>query len=174
MPLSDFQRSEFSYEGVERTLYSRGVGPGVVIIHEVPGITPEVAQFGRRVAAAGFRAVLPVLFGTPGKPMTASYAMGQIARACISREFHVLESCGSSPITVWLRALCRQVHAECGGPGVGAVGMCLTGNFALSLMVDESVMAPVLTPVDHRIGIMVSSSAMPCRRSVASSEGSSF
>ena len=104
-----------------------------------------MAAFGRRVADEGFTAVLPHLFGTPGKSLSATYALGQMARACISREFLVLAQRGSSPITNWLRALCRQVHGECGGPGVGAVGMCLTGNFALSLMLDEAVMAPVLS-----------------------------
>lgn len=145
MPLTGFDASNFTHEGVERPVYRRGTGPGVVIIHEVPGITPEVAGFGRRVADEGFTAVLPKLFGTPGKPLSAAYALGEIARACISREFHVLATRRSSPITNWLRALCRRVHSECGGAGVGAVGMCLTGNFALSLMVDEAVMAPVLS-----------------------------
>jgi dienelactone hydrolase len=145
VPLTGFDASNFTHEGVERPVYRRGTGPGVVIIHEVPGITPEVAGFGRRVADEGFTAVLPKLFGTPGKPLSAAYALGEIARACISREFHVLATRRSSPITNWLRALCRRVHSECGGAGVGAVGMCLTGNFALSLMVDEAVMAPVLS-----------------------------
>jgi dienelactone hydrolase len=114
-------------------------------MHEIPGITPEVAGFGRRVADAGFTAVLPCMFGTPGKEFSNSYVLGQMVQACISREFHVLARNGSSPIVDWLRALCREVHAELGGPGVGAVGMCLTGNFALSLMLDESVLAPVLS-----------------------------
>jgi dienelactone hydrolase len=114
-------------------------------MHEIPGITPEVARFGGWVADAGFTAVLPNLFGTPGKPFSASYVAGQMLRACVSREFYVLAKGESSPITDWLRALCRHAHAECGGPGVGAIGMCLTGNFALSLMVDDAVMAPVLS-----------------------------
>jgi dienelactone hydrolase len=126
-------------------VYRRGSGPGVVVMHEIPGITPQVADFGRRVAEAGLTAVLPVMFGTPGKPLSAGYIAEQILRCCISREFTVLALGQSSPITEWLRALCRQVHAECGGPGVGAIGMCLTGGFALSLMVDPSVMAPVLS-----------------------------
>jgi dienelactone hydrolase len=145
MSLKGFEQSAFTFEEVTRSVYRRGSGPGVVIAHEIPGITPEVAAFGRRVANEGFTAVLPHLFGTPGKPLSAPYALGQMARACISREFLVLARRGSSPITNWLRALCRRVHGECGGPGVGAVGMCLTGNFALSLMVDEAVMAPVLS-----------------------------
>lgn len=126
-------------------MYRRGEGPAVVIMHEIPGITPQVAEFARRVAEAGFTAYLPHMFGTPGKPISTLYLAGELARACISREFSVLARGEASPITNWLRALCRRAHADCGGPGVGAVGMCLTGNFALALMVDETVMAPVLS-----------------------------
>ena len=144
-PLAGFSHAPFSHQGAERTVYRRGEGPGVVVMHEVPGITPEVARFARIVADDGFRVYLPHLFGTPDKPLSPGYALGQIARACVSREFSVLARGASSPITDWLRALCRHAHAECGGPGVGAIGMCLTGNFALALMVDECVMAPVLS-----------------------------
>jgi dienelactone hydrolase len=153
MTLSGFEASTFSHGGVTRPVYRRGEGPGVVIVHEIPGIIPEVASFGRRVADEGFTAVLPSLFGTPGKEFSGAYVAGQMARACISREFHVLARRGSSPITEYLRALARQVHQECGGPGVGALGMCLTGNFALSMMLDESVMAPVLSQPSLPFGV---------------------
>jgi dienelactone hydrolase len=145
MALEGFQRFTFAHDGESKPVYRRGAGPGVVIVHEVPGITPPVEAFANRVADAGFTVYLPHLFGTPGRPLSAGYAIGQMARVCISQEFHVLAAGSSSPITAWLRALCRRAHAECGGPGVGAIGMCLTGNFALALMVDESVMAPVLS-----------------------------
>jgi dienelactone hydrolase len=145
MQLEGFEQEAFNYAGDRRVVFRRGVGPGVVIMHEIPGITPEVADFARRVSDAGLTAFLPWMFGTPGKSISAGYVMGQVARLCVSREFHLLARRRSSPITEWLRALCRHVHSECGGPGVGALGMCLTGGFALSLMVDESVMAPVLS-----------------------------
>ncbi len=144
-PLEGFTSAPFDHGGAERTVYRRGDGPGVVVMHEIPGITPEVARFARIVADDGFRVYLPHLFGTPDKPLSTGYLVGQMARACVSREFSVLARRASSPITDWLRALCRHAHAECGGPGVGAIGMCLTGNFALALMVDECVMAPVLS-----------------------------
>jgi dienelactone hydrolase len=145
MSLPGFVASTFAFEGVQKTVYRRGEGPGVVIMPEIPGITPQVAAFAERVAAAGFTVFVASLFGTPGKPMTAPYATWEVARACVSREFSVLAADASSPVVDWLRALCRQVHAELGGPGVGAVGMCLTGNFALALMVDPCVAAPVLS-----------------------------
>ena len=143
--LPGFTASPFTHEETTRTIFRRGAGPGVVIMTEIPGITPQVMRFAERVAAEGFTVFLPDLFGTPGKPMTIGYAVGQIARACVRREFSVLAARGSSPITIYLRALSRSVHAELGGKGVGAIGMCITGNFALSLMVDPVVMAPVLS-----------------------------
>ena len=145
VPVEGFATSSFTHDGKERVVYRRGSGPGVVVMHEIPGITPEVARFATRVADAGFTAVMPELFGTTGKPMTKAYAAAELARACISREFRVLAARASSPMTDWLRALCREVHAELGFRGVGAIGMCITGNFALALMVEPSMMAPVLS-----------------------------
>ena len=145
MPLEGFTESTFTHHGATRPVYRRGAGPGVVIVHEIPGIIPQVADFGRRVAEQGLTAVLPTLFGTPGKPFSIPYVVEQITLACIRREFTTFALGKSSPVTEWLRALCRQVHAECGGPGVGAVGMCLTGGYALALMIDPSVTAPVLS-----------------------------
>ena len=84
------------------------------------------------------------MFGTPGAPVQFRTAIGVLVKACISREFSLLAAHESSPITDWLRALCRHVHETLGGKGVGAIGMCLTGNFALTLMVDSFVVAPIL------------------------------
>ncbi len=156
MSLEGFDCFEFAYDGEARPVYKRGSGPGVVIMHEIPGITPQVAGFARRVADEGFTAYMPHMFGRPNKEISVPYLFGQMARACISREFTVLAKNESSPITDWLRALCRHAHHECGGPGVGAIGMCLTGNFALSLMVDESVMAPVLSQPSLPFGVSAS------------------
>lgn len=144
MPLGGFTESTFEHDGVPRVLFRRGKGPGVVVMHEIPGITPQVASFATRVADAGFSVVMPSLFGTPGKAISRGYVASEVAGVCIRHEFQVLASRRASPITEWLRALCRSVHAELGGPGVGCIGMCVTGNFALALMVDEAVMAPVL------------------------------
>jgi len=145
MALEGFSESTFTHDGETRTLYRRGSGPAVIVVHEIPGITPQVAAFGRRVADVGLTAVMPVLFGTPGKPLSVPYIAQQIGLACIRREFTLFALGQSSPVTNWLRALCRAMHAECGGPGVGAIGMCMTGGYALSMMVDASVMAPILS-----------------------------
>ncbi len=154
--LAGFASFAFGEPAASRIVYRRGSGPGIVVILEIPGITPEVARFARRVADAGFSVYLPSLFGSPGRPFSVPSAAGQMARACISREFSVLARRASSPITDWLRALCRRAHADCGGKGVGAIGMCLTGNFALALMLDESVMAPVLSQPSLPLGVTAS------------------
>jgi dienelactone hydrolase len=153
MALQGFETFPFTHDGATRPVHTLGRGPGVVVMHEIPGITPQVEEFARRVANDGFRVYLPHLFGTPGREISNGYVLGQVARACISREFAVLAKHQSSPITDWLRALCRRAHSECGGPGVGAVGMCITGNFALALMVDEAVMAPVLSQPSLPFGL---------------------
>jgi dienelactone hydrolase len=143
--LPGFSLGSFEHDGESYPVYRAGAGPAVIVIHEVPGITPKVAAFGTRVAGEGFTAVLPSLFGQPGHAPTAGYGLGSMLHGCVSREFANWATSTTSPITVWLRALARAEHARCGGPGVGAVGMCFTGGFALAMMVDDEVIAPVLS-----------------------------
>ena len=145
MTLSGWSRFTFTHDGLSRDVYRRGEGPGVVVIHEIPGITPRVEAFARRLTDEGYTVFMPDLFGEPGRGISPAYALGEIAKACVRREFAVLARRGSSPVTRMLRALCLRLHEETGGAGVGAVGMCLTGNFALALMVDPWLMAPVLS-----------------------------
>jgi len=143
--LDDFTREEFTFQGKARDIYRLGSGPAVLVIAEIPGITPKVAEFGRKVAAIGCTAVLPHLFGEPGGEASGSAMFKSIGPACISREFSALALKRTSPVTVWLRALAAREHERCGGPGVGVVGMCFTGGFALAMMVDDTVVAPVLS-----------------------------
>ncbi|MGI9604399.1 MAG: dienelactone hydrolase family protein [Acidimicrobiales bacterium] len=143
--LEDFDKTTFTHDGETKTVYRKGAGPAVIVIAEIPGITPLVADFARRVVDRGCTVFMPVLFGSPGKEPTVPYALNSIVRACVSKEFHAMARNDPSPVTQWLRALAADAHDQCGGPGVGAVGMCLTGNFALAMMVDDVVVAPVLS-----------------------------
>src|ERR1700761_7519444 len=144
--LDGYEKFEFTDGPWTRPVYRKGSGPAVVIIHEIPGLHPLVIRFADRVAEAGMTVFLPSLFGTPGKPVSRNYALGQmLANICIHREFNVWSTQKSSPIVEWLRALSRKAHAECGGRGVGAVGMCFTGGYALAMMTEPSVVAPVLS-----------------------------
>lgn len=143
--MDGFSEDSFTFGGTTRRVFRQGSGPAVLVIAEVPGISPAVADFGRRVAEAGFTAVLPSLFGEPGRAVSPGYIAQTIGWACVSKEFATWARNKTSPATVWCRALARHEHERCGGPGVGVVGMCLTGNFALAMMVDPVVLAPVLS-----------------------------
>ncbi|MGA1345976.1 MAG: dienelactone hydrolase family protein [Ilumatobacteraceae bacterium] len=145
VPLAGWERSSFTAAGITRDWYRRGSGPCVVVVHEVPGITPAVLRFAEEVVEAGFTVALPDLVGTPGRPPTKGYLAASLAKVCVAREFSTWAVGRTSPIIAWLRALGRAVHAEVGGPGIGAVGMCFSGGFALGMMVDDLMLAPVLS-----------------------------
>lgn len=145
MNLDGWEAGEFTAAGITRATYRRGFGPGVIVIHEIPGITPLVAKFANEVVDRGFTVIMPSLVGTPGKPPNNLYVMQQMAKVCVAREFTAFALNHTSPIISWLRALARNLHGEVGGAGVGAVGMCFTGGFALAMMVDEIMLAPVLS-----------------------------
>jgi dienelactone hydrolase len=130
--------------GVTHPTYRKGSGPGVIVIHEVPGITPKVIAFAEEVVARGFMVVMPSLFGRPEAEATVPESLRSIARICVSREFIMFALGRTSPVAAWLRSLARELHAQFGGPGVGAVGMCLTGGFALAMLADAPIAAPVL------------------------------
>ena len=150
--LTDFSVNEFTHAGYTYPVFRQGKGPAVLIIHEVPGITPEVARFARRVAAEGFTVLMPSLFGTPGRHFSPGYVAQQMAMACVRKEFAVLAANRTSPVTDFLRGLSRAAHEELGG-AVGAIGMCLTGNFALALALDPWVKAPVLSQPSLPLGL---------------------
>ncbi len=133
-----------SEDGMVRPTYRKGTGPGVIVIHELPGITPELIAFGEDVVDEGFTVVLPHLFGHPETTMNAGTLTGAFVQVCTSSEFTKMATGVTTPMAVWLRSLARSLHEELGGPGVGAIGMCFTGGFALAMMVDDSVAAPVL------------------------------
>lgn len=151
--LSDFEKGQFAAGGIDHPVYRLGSGPAVIVCSEVPGITPKVADFARKVSERGLTAVMPHLFGTPGRTVSAGYALETMTRLCISREFSGLALGRSAPIIDWLRTLARAEHQRCGGPGVGAVGMCYTGGFALAMAVDDTVLAPVLSQPSLPFGL---------------------
>jgi dienelactone hydrolase len=142
--LDSWTAGEHTADGATYPTYRKGSGPGVVLVHEIPGITPAVIRFAEEVVGAGFTVVMPQLFGTPGREVSAGYALSVLPRVCVRREFTTMVAGRTSPIAGWLRDLASTLHAELGGPGVGALGMCFTGGFALAMMVDTAVAAPVV------------------------------
>jgi len=144
-PLDDFAHRDIDLLGRKHRVYTMGSGPAVVVMTEMPGISPHVARFARWVRDAGFTVYMPHIFGVDGGVITRGRFLRAFPRACISRQFRAFQANESSPATQWLRALAALAHQECGGKGVGAIGMCFTGNFALSMMLEPAVLAPVLS-----------------------------
>ncbi|MGB6398609.1 MAG: dienelactone hydrolase family protein [Bradyrhizobium sp.] len=158
-PLEDFKRREIELDGVTKAVHVAGAGPAVIVMTEMPGISPHVARFARWVRDAGFTVYMPSLFGRDGAVPGAEEGAAVLQRACVSAEFRALAANESSPVTKWLRSLARLARDECGGPGVGAIGMCFTGNFALTMMLEPSMLAPVLSqpalPLNNPAGIEI-------------------
>jgi dienelactone hydrolase len=142
--LADFERRELAFAGVSKQVYLAGAGPAVIVMSEMPGISPHVARLARWIRDAGFRVYMPSLFGRDGAVADADGGLAVLKRACVSVEFRAFAANESSPVTHWLRALARLAHGDCGGRGVGAIGMCFTGNFALTMMLEPALLAPVL------------------------------
>jgi dienelactone hydrolase len=158
--LERYERTTFGHAGKTRDVFRRGTGPAVIVIAEMPGITPKVLEFADRVVDLGCTAVLPHLFGWPGfdvvsagRATQARYMLSSIGPACISREFATWSSGTTSPCVDWLRALARHEHERCGGPGVGAIGMCFTGGFALAMATEPALLAPVLSQPSMPFGL---------------------
>ncbi|MCP1908150.1 dienelactone hydrolase [Bradyrhizobium elkanii] len=158
-PLEDFERRQITLDGAGKTVHVGGAGPAVIVMAEMPGISPHVARFARWVRDAGFTVYMPSLFGRDGAVASAEEGAAVFQRACVSAQFRAMAANRSSPVTQWLRALARFAHGECGGPGVGAIGMCFTGNFALTMMLEPSMLAPVLSqpslPLNDPAGIEI-------------------
>jgi dienelactone hydrolase len=163
-PLDDFGQSDLTFHDETKRVYIAGTGPGVVVMTEMPGITPHVARFARWVRDAGFTVYMPSLFGRDGVPPTMELAGESMRSICVRREFEAFANGESSPMAQWLRNLAALAHMQCGGPGVGAIGMCFTGNFALSMMLEQSVLAPVMSqpslPLDDPNGTFISPADM--------------
>jgi dienelactone hydrolase len=142
--LTGWTASSFAAEGITHDVYRKGDGPGVVLIPEIPGLTPQVLALGNHLVDNGFSVASPSLFGQPGRPLSVGYVVPTIARACVAREFMALATNAERPVARYLRALARDLNERTPGKGVGVIGMCFTGGFALAAAVDDSVRAPVL------------------------------
>ena len=140
--LPGWNHSTFTHADVTHETYRKGNGPAVIVVHEIPGITPKVLDFAERVVAQGFTVAMPLLVGEVGREPSGGYIASSMRKICISSEFTTMAMHKTSPIISWLRALAQQIHSEVGGVGVGAVGMCFSGGFALGIEAPESICFP--------------------------------
>jgi len=140
-----WSEQQVTHDGQTRTVLRRGAGRGVIVAHEVPGITPALLALGDSLVGDGFTVVMPVFFGRPGEPRSRLYELRSLAEALRSRQFSTLRPGRTSPVTGWLRALAGSLHAELGGPGVGVVALCISGPLALSVATHDAVVVAVMS-----------------------------
>jgi dienelactone hydrolase len=143
--LTGWQKAPFTGGGRTYDCYEKGSGPGVVLIPEMPGITPHVLGLADHLVDEGFTVVIPSPFGQPERPESFGYTLGVFARICVSKEFRAFAVNAERPITAYLRAVAADLAARTPGRGVGVIGMCFTGGFALATAVDDAVLAPVMS-----------------------------
>ncbi len=143
--LTGWTVTPFTAEGITHDVYRKGEGPGVVLIPEIPGLTPQVLALGNHLVDNGFTVAAPSLFGEPGRPLSVAYMVPTMARACVAREFMAFATNAERPVARYLRALARDFNSRTPGKGVGVIGQCFTGGFALAAAVDDSVLAPVMS-----------------------------
>jgi dienelactone hydrolase len=151
--LTGWTASPFTAAGYTHDVYRKGEGPGVVLIPEMPGIHPGVLALGNHLVDNGFTVACPSLFGTPGAPGVSPAAVGVMVRGCVAKEFAGFATNADRPVAHYLRALARDLNEKTPGKGVGVIGQCFTGGFALAAAVDDSVLAPVLSQPSTPIGL---------------------
>ncbi|TGD85592.1 dienelactone hydrolase [Mycolicibacterium sp. CH28] len=151
--LTGWSREPFAAAGFTHDVYRKGDGPGVVLIPEMPGAHPGVLALGNYLVDNGFTVAIPSLYGTPGAPAVSVGAIGSMARGCVAKEFAAFATNKERPVSHYLRALARDLKEKTGSKGVGVIGQCFSGGFALAAAVDDSVLAPVLSQPSVPIGL---------------------
>jgi dienelactone hydrolase len=142
--LTGWRATPFTGAGLTHDVYEKGAGPGVVLVPEIPGMTPEVLGLADHLVDQGFTVAMPSLFGTPGRKNSTPYTLSTVVKLCVSAEFRAFALDARRPVADYLRALVRDLAARTPGPGVGIVGMCFTGGFALAAAGEDVVLAPVV------------------------------
>jgi dienelactone hydrolase len=143
--LTGWTAAPFTAAGYTHDVYRKGQGPGVVLIPEMPGIHPGVLALGNHLVDNGFTVAAPSLFGTPGAPAIRPGMVVTLLRGCVAKEFAAFATNADRPVAHYLRALARDLNEQTPGKGVGVIGQCFTGGFALAAALDDSVLAPVLS-----------------------------
>src|SRR3954468_17817518 len=105
-------RSPFTGAGVTYDCFEKGSGPGVVLIPEIPGMTPEVLGLADHLVDEGFTVVVPSPFGSPEKQPTVGYTLRTLSRVCVSAEFRAFAVNARRPFTDYIRAVAVDLAAR--------------------------------------------------------------
>ena len=111
-----------------RPVYWCGSGPPVIVLHEIPGATPELFRFAYRIAQTGFTAFVPILFGEANHPAARGRTRWSSSHACACGASSACWPPTARPRSRRGRATGELVRGRLGGPGIGAVSLCVTGS----------------------------------------------
>lgn len=136
-----FSEQTFSDGTYSHAVYSKGNGPAVIVMHELPGMDLHAVGFANRLVEQGFEIHMPLLFGDP---LDSSPNLNYI-KLCISKEFAYLKSNASAPVCDWLRSFANHLGQGGSGRYIGVIGMCVTGAFAIPLIIDSKIKAAVIS-----------------------------
>jgi len=115
-------------------------GPPILLLHELPGMTPQCFYLARLLAARGYTIYMPLIVGTPGKTSANFNAL----KVLISGDFYAQKD-ETSPIITSLRALRDEIHTRHPTQKMGVIGMCMSGNLPPAFLDCPYVKAVVLS-----------------------------
>lgn len=120
----------------------QGPWPGVLILHELFGLTSSVRADARHLAREGYLVMAPDLYS------------GGMRRYCMKFFFsrEALANTSTAEPVREIHALLDQLKAmpECNGR-LGMIGMCMTGGFVLQMARRDDLDAPVV--YHHAFGL---------------------
>ena len=122
----------------------------LIILHELPGMSPSFIKYCSEMADKGFKVYMPLMFKSPNTQMSNL----QTGLFCLTWEFKKLFRARGSerharPFTAWLIELVDFVGANNPDAKIGVVGMCLTGSFAIAAIAAPNVNAAVVCQPSH-------------------------
>ena len=122
------------------------LGPGVLLLHELAGLSNNTVKFAASLMDAGFTVAMPHLFGRVGAEGNGGMGAGAagLLGRCIMREMSFFLRDQPPQGTEWLKEASKVLGERSISPrGVGVIGMCATGSFAMATVLDPHVGAVV-------------------------------